>query len=80
MRSTLVQTEGGVKLDDYIGKYKTMRDAFLRERTTNTILSAENEALAQALRSAEEDWLTPSETWLKEAHNALRGWRARNPI
>ena len=59
-------------------KYRTMRDAYLKEHTTNTILAVENEALALALRAAEEDWLDCPEKWQQAAHNALGGWRRRN--
>ena len=66
-------------MDEMEQKYRVMRDAYLREHTTNTILAAENEALAQALRDAEFNWLNCSEPWIKAAHDALSGWRARNP-
>ena len=66
-------------MDEMEQKYRTMRDAYLKSNTTNTKLAAENEALALALRAAEEDWLNCSELWQLAAHNALSGWRARNP-
>lgn len=66
-------------MDEYIEKYRAMRDAYLTEHTTNTILSAENDALALALRDAEFNWVECPETWMKAAHNALSGWRMRNP-
>lgn len=66
--------------DNLAERYRTMRDAYLKEHTTNTILSAENEALAQALKEAEFNWVECPEPWLKAAHNALSGWRARNPM
>ena len=66
-------------MDEMERKYRTMRDAFNKEHTTNTKLAAENEALALALREAEYNWTDCSELWIKAAHNALSDWRERNP-
>lgn len=65
-------------MDEWESKYKTMRTAYLTEHTTNTILSAENDALALSLRTAIENWMDASESWAKAAFNALSGWRRRN--